>query len=82
LGCSTQLPFTLPIRLGASLVVNRQTVGPEVGNIFVVIVYADYAAYAKAVSDPEFSGLVDAVRNNPDPAFEGLTIALNEEVAI
>ncbi len=70
------------VRLGATLVVNQQTVGPEAGNIVVVIVYADYAAYAKAASDPELSGLIDMMRNNPDPAWEGLTVALNEEVTL
>ena len=69
-------------KLGASLIVNRQAVGPETGNIFVVIAYADYAAYAKATSHPELSALVDAARNNPDPAWEGITITLNEEVEI
>jgi hypothetical protein len=69
-------------RLGATLVVNRQTIGPEPGNIFVVIAYQDYAAYAKAASDPEGAALIDAMRNNPDPAWEELTITLNEEVTL
>jgi hypothetical protein len=58
-------------RLGATLVVNRQYTGPETGNII-----------AKAASDPELSGLIDTMRNNPNPAWEGLTVALNEEVAL
>ena len=69
-------------RLGATLVVNRQDFGPEAGNIIVVVAYADYAAFAKASSDPELSGLIDTMRNNSNPAWEGLTVALNEEVAL
>jgi hypothetical protein len=57
-------------------------VGPEVGNIFVVVAYSDYAAYAKVASNPEFSELINAMRNNPDPAWEGITVTLNEEVEI
>jgi len=69
-------------RLGASLVVNRQVVGPESGNIVVVVVFPDWAAYAKTQSDPELVGLLDAMRNNRDPAFDGYTASLNEEVAL
>jgi hypothetical protein len=69
-------------RLGASLVVNRQILGQETGNIFVVIGYADYAAYAEAASDRELSGIIRAMLNNPNPPWDGLTTTLNEEVAI
>ena len=69
-------------RLGANLVVNRQVIGPETGNVIVVVVYADYAAYAKAASDPELSGLIDTMRNNPNPAWDTITVSLNEEVAL
>jgi len=69
-------------RLGASLVVNRQVAGPDTGNIFVVVVFADWAAYAKTASDPELQGLLDALRNNRDPAYDGYTSALNEEVPL
>ena len=64
----------------ANLTNNLHLLAPR--NIFVVIAYADYAAYAKATSHPELSALVDAARNNPDPAWEGITITLNEEVEI
>ncbi|MGO9266934.1 MAG: hypothetical protein ACLQBA_18980 [Candidatus Binataceae bacterium] len=70
------------VRLGATLVVSRQAIGPEAGNILVVIVYQDYAAYAKAASDSELQGLIDQMRGNPNPAWEGLTVSLNEEVTI
>jgi hypothetical protein len=69
-------------RLGATVVVNRQVVGHETGNIFAVFVYKDYAAYAKAASDPELSGLIDTMRNNPNPPWDAITVALNEEVAL
>jgi hypothetical protein len=69
-------------RLGANLVVNRQTVGPEVGNIFAVIQYENWAAYAKAASDSELQGLIDQMRNNANPSWETLTVTLNEEVAL
>jgi hypothetical protein len=69
-------------KIGAKVIVNRQQVGPEVGNIFVVVAYSDYAEYAKVASHPELSALIDAMRNNPDPAWEGITVTLNEEVEI
>jgi antibiotic biosynthesis monooxygenase (ABM) superfamily enzyme len=69
-------------RLGANLVVSRQVAGPESGNVVVVVVFEDWAAYAKTQSDPELQGLLDAMRNNRDPAFDGYTASLNEEVAL
>jgi hypothetical protein len=69
-------------RLGATMAVNRQVVGPETGNIFAVVVFKDYAGYAKAASDPELSGLADTMLNNPNPPWDTITIALNEEVAL
>jgi hypothetical protein len=69
-------------KLGAKMIVNRQQIGPEVGNIFVVVAYPDYATYAKVAADPEFAGLIDSMRNNRDPAWEGITVTLNEEVEI
>ena len=69
-------------RLGANLVVNRQTVGPEVGNIIAVVQYENWAAYAKAASDSELQGLIETMRNNPNPAWEALTVGLVEEVAL
>jgi hypothetical protein len=69
-------------RLGANMVVNRQAVGPETGNIFVVVMYESWAAYAKAQSDPEFQGLIDTMRNNANPPWEAITASLNEEVAL
>ncbi|HLW69939.1 MAG TPA: hypothetical protein VKS22_04895 [Candidatus Binataceae bacterium] len=68
--------------LGATGVVSRQTIGPETGNVFAVFVYKDHAAYAKVASDPAVTGLIDSMRNNPNPAWEGLTVSLNEEVAL
>ena len=69
-------------KLGATVIVNRQQIGPEVGNVFVVVAYSDYAAYAKVASHPEFSGLIEAMRNNHNPAWESITTTLNEEVEI
>jgi uncharacterized protein (DUF1330 family) len=69
-------------RLGANMVVNRQAVGPETGNIIVVVVYESWAAYAKVTSDPELQGLIDTMRNNANPAWDALTVSLNEEVAL
>jgi hypothetical protein len=69
-------------QLGGSLVVNRQVIGPETGHIFVVTVYADYAAFAKSRTDPDLTRAVDAIRNNTDPAHDAITVSLNEEVAI
>jgi uncharacterized protein (DUF1330 family) len=69
-------------KLGAKMIVNRQQIGPEVGNIFVVVAYPDYATYAKVTSDPEFRGLTDAMRNSPDPVWEAFTATLNEEVEL
>ena len=69
-------------RLGASLVVNRQVAGPETGSVFVVAQFENWAAYAKTASDPELQGLIDAMRNNRDSAYETVTVSLNEEVGI
>ncbi len=69
-------------RLGSNLIVNRVAVGAEVGNIIVVVQYADFAAYAKAASDPELQRLIDAMRNNANPAWESLTTTLVEEVPL
>jgi hypothetical protein len=69
-------------KLGANVVVNRQAVGPETGHIFVVVVYESWAAYAKASADPELQGLIDTMRNNANPAWEEITVSLNEEVAL
>ena len=69
-------------RLGANMIVNRQTVGPEVGNIIAVIQYEDWAAYAKAASDPELAGLIDTMRNNANPAWDGIVVSLSEEITL
>lgn len=69
-------------RLGSQLVVNRVAVGGEVGHIIAVVQYADFAAYARAASDPELAGLIDTMRNNPNPPWESLTTALVEEVPL
>jgi hypothetical protein len=68
--------------LGANVVVNRQVVGPEAGNIIAVVVYKDYAGYAKVASDPELSKLGDTMRNNSNLPWDAFTSALNEEVAL
>ncbi len=69
-------------QLGGSLIVNRQIVGPETGNIFAVAVYEDWAAFAKSRTDPELTRAVDAIRTNRDPAFDAITVSLSEEVTI
>ena len=69
-------------RLGASMVVNRQAFGPEPGNTIAVVQYQDWAAFAKAASDPEFERLLDTMRNNANPAWEGIAVSLNEEIAL
>jgi hypothetical protein len=69
-------------RLGAHVVVNRVAVGVEVGNVVAVAQYADWAAYAKAVSDPEWQKFLEATENNPNPPWESLTTSIVEEVAL
>ncbi len=69
-------------KLGANMVVNRVAVGAEVGHIIAVVQYENMAAYAKAASDPELQGLIESMRNNPNPPWESLTSTLVEEVAI
>ena len=69
-------------KIGATVIVNRQITGPEMGNVFVVIAYPDYATYAQAASHPELTALIEELRNNRDPAWEGLSSTLNEEVEI
>ena len=69
-------------RLGGSIVVNRQTVGPETGHIIAVGVYDSWAAYAKVAADPEWRGLIDTMRNSANPAWEEITTSLNEEIAL
>src|SRR5229473_742597 len=69
-------------RLGANLIVNRQTVGPEVSNIIAVVQYENWDAYAKAAADSELQGLIETMRNNANPAWDALTVALVEEVAL
>ena len=68
--------------LGATVVVSRQVVGAEAGNVIAGAVYKDFAGDARVASDPALSGLIDAMRANPNPAWEGLTVSLNEEVAL
>ncbi|HLW72198.1 MAG TPA: hypothetical protein VKS22_16430 [Candidatus Binataceae bacterium] len=68
--------------LGAAFVVSRQVIGSESGNVIVVAVYKDYAGYAKVASDAAFSELINTMINNPNPAWEGYTVSLNEEVAL
>lgn len=69
-------------RLGANLTLNRVAVGAEVGHIIAVVQYENFAAHAKAASDSELQGLIDSMRNNPNPPWESLTTALVEEVAL
>lgn len=69
-------------RLGAKPIVNRVAVGGELGNVIAVAEYADWAAYAKAASDPELNKLIDMMRNNPDPPWESLTASIVEEVPL
>jgi len=69
-------------RLGAKPIVNRVVVGGETGNVIAVAEYADWAAYAKAVSDPEVQKLIDTMRNNPNPPYESITTAIVEEVPL
>jgi hypothetical protein len=69
-------------RLGAMVAVRRQFVGAETGNIVVVAQYPDWATYAKAASDPELAGVIDSMRNNPNPAWESIATAIYEEVAL
>ena len=69
-------------RLGSSVIVSRQTIGPESGNVSVVFIYADYAAYAKAATDPELAGFLEAARNDSNPAYDQITVSLGEEVTI
>lgn len=69
-------------RLGANMILNRVAVGSEVGHIIAVVQYENFAAYAKAASDPELQGLIDSMRNSSNPPWESLTTALVEEVAL
>src|SRR6266436_9295607 len=66
-------------RLGATILVNRQFVGPETGNVVAVARYPDWAAFAKAASDSELAGLIESMRNNPNPAWETIATAVYEE---
>jgi hypothetical protein len=44
--------------------------------------YPDWNAWVNARGDQEFIRAREAMRNNPNPAFDSITIALLEEVAI
>ena len=69
-------------RLGSTFTVNRVVVGAEPTHVIAVVQYADYAAYAKAASDSELRGLIDSMRNNPNPPWESLTVMLVEELPL
>ena len=69
-------------RSGATVTVVRQEIGPEPGSVAVVSRYPDWNAWVNARGDQEFIRAREAMRNNPNPAFDSITIALLEEVAI
>jgi hypothetical protein len=69
-------------RTGASVTVVRQEIGPDTGSVAVVSRYPDWNAWVKARADQEFTRMREAVRNNPNPPFDSITVALLEEVAL
>jgi hypothetical protein len=69
-------------RAGATVTVVRQEIGPEAGSVAVVSRYPDWNAWVKARADQEFTRGREAMRNNPNPAFDSINIALFEEVAL
>ena len=69
-------------RLGEQVVYYRVAVGGEVGDVVAVGQYADWAAHAKAVSDPEWQKFVEATQNNPNPPWESLRTSIVEEVTL
>ena len=69
-------------RLGAEMIVNRVVIGHEANHLIAVVQYEDYAAYARAASDSEMRAFIESARNNENPPWESLTIALVEEVPL
>jgi hypothetical protein len=69
-------------RLGESLTVVRQVSGPEPGNIVAVGQCSGWDHFAKVQSDTEFAKLLQGLRSDTNPAWESMTVAVNEEVAL
>ena len=69
-------------RSGASVSVVRQEIGPETGTVVVVSRYSDWNTWVKARADQEFARVRETMRNNPNPPFDSITVALFEEVSL
>jgi hypothetical protein len=69
-------------RLGGNFVVGRVATGNETGNVIAVHTYANWAAFDKAASDPEWQRFLDTMEKNPNPPYEALSVNVVEEVAL
>jgi hypothetical protein len=69
-------------RLGVTVIVSRQTIGPASGEVAIVFIYPDYATFAKVSTDPELQRFLEAARADSNPAYDQFTVSLGEEVVI
>jgi hypothetical protein len=69
-------------RLGESLTVVRQVSGPEPGNIVAVGQCSGWDHFAKVQSDPELAKLLQDLRSDTSPAWEAMSVAVNEEIVL
>jgi hypothetical protein len=69
-------------RVGESLTVVRQVSGPQPGSIAAVGQCSDWNHFAKVQSDPDFAKLLDGFRSDANPAWESITVAINEEITL
>ena len=69
-------------RNGGALVVNRQVLGPQPGDVVAVSQYEDWSGYGKVRSDPELQQFLDRMRSNPDPPADVVASAAYEEIML
>jgi hypothetical protein len=68
-------------RLGGQLRANRVRFGDPV-HLFAVAEWPDIPAWTKAQTDAELVALADAMRNNPNPPWESLSLMLLEDIPL
>jgi len=69
-------------RAGGTFNVNRQILGPQTGDVVAVSQYADWAAFVKVRSDPDFTKFLETLRNNPNPPMDVVASAVYEEIVL
>ena len=69
-------------RNGGTLMVTRQVIGPQPGDVVAVAQYDDWNGFGKVRSDSELQQLLERMRNNPDPPADVVASAAYEEIEL